>query len=223
MAAVILDSPSFPLYRVGRAPDPLAWPPIEFTGGGRFDDPRREYRVLYCAERKSGCFIETLAQFRPSLDVLARLRAMRDGNHGDDAPTSGVVADDWHLKRMIGTLRLVEGQRFLDLRHPQTLEFLRRELPELILAAQTGMPNPDLDMSTVLSTNRRLTQALSRWVHEQGLNGVVYLSRFDVSEACWALLEGVHSNEAGISRILRNDMDLLGAAHRLGLQISAIR
>jgi hypothetical protein len=42
------------LYRVGRAPDPWAWPPRAYAGedgtfGNRFDDPAGEYRLLYAS------------------------------------------------------------------------------------------------------------------------------------------------------------------------------
>lgn len=62
-----LPGPADPLYRIGREPDPLVWPPWEFVGAERFDDPeRRRYRVLYAGERYA-CFLETLANFRPHL------------------------------------------------------------------------------------------------------------------------------------------------------------
>jgi len=35
-------------------------------GQERFDDPLRQYRVLYAAAQRAGCFAETLAAFRPS-------------------------------------------------------------------------------------------------------------------------------------------------------------
>jgi len=44
-------APATALYRVGRLPDPLSWPPWEYAGSGRFDDPAGEFRVLYAAGR----------------------------------------------------------------------------------------------------------------------------------------------------------------------------
>jgi hypothetical protein len=67
-------TPRGALHRIARLPDPLAWPPWEVVGGGRFDDPRREFRVLYAAAQRRGAFVETLAQFRPALHALARLQ-----------------------------------------------------------------------------------------------------------------------------------------------------
>ncbi len=59
--------PDAPLYRVARYVDPLDWPAWEFAGQNRFDDPIREFRVLYTAERIYTCFIEILAPLRPDL------------------------------------------------------------------------------------------------------------------------------------------------------------
>ncbi|MGH2461967.1 MAG: hypothetical protein ACRDIY_24185 [Chloroflexota bacterium] len=64
---------SEPFYRLGRLPDPLAWPPWEFAGAGRFDDPFRSVRTLYAATERRACFVESLAPFRLALPVLARL------------------------------------------------------------------------------------------------------------------------------------------------------
>jgi len=69
-------------YRIGRLPDPLAWVPLEFLGGGRFDDPARRFRTRYVAESRLACFVEVLAQFRPAPEVIARLQAVT----GTDEP-----------------------------------------------------------------------------------------------------------------------------------------
>lgn len=67
-------SPRGVLYRLGRLPDPLAWPPWEYVGSGRFDDPDRAFRVLYTTAQRRASIVETLAPFRPSLDALVGLR-----------------------------------------------------------------------------------------------------------------------------------------------------
>src|SRR6266550_2696501 len=46
-------------------------PPLSVTGKSRFDDPNRQFRVLYVAERRLGCFVEALAPLRPSLNDIA--------------------------------------------------------------------------------------------------------------------------------------------------------
>ncbi len=69
-------TPRHHLYRIGRPPDPLAWPLHSVIGHERFVDPLRQYRVLYAAAQRAGCFAETLAAFRPSLASLAAERAV---------------------------------------------------------------------------------------------------------------------------------------------------
>src|SRR5262249_1527819 len=65
-----------PLHRIGRWPDP--WQPpdwahahLDGTFGNRFDDPQAYYRVIYTSSQRLGCFLETLARFRPDLTLLA--------------------------------------------------------------------------------------------------------------------------------------------------------
>lgn len=60
-----------PLYRLGRRPDPWAWPDWSYAGpdgtfGNRYDDPEASYRVLYASSERIGVFLETLARFRPA-------------------------------------------------------------------------------------------------------------------------------------------------------------
>jgi len=83
------------LWRVGRYPDPLAWTPWPFVGGGRFGDPRGVFRVLYLAEQRLACFLETLARFRVDLPLLAELAELGPGEVGDDVPRLGSIAGDW--------------------------------------------------------------------------------------------------------------------------------
>jgi hypothetical protein len=57
------------LYRLGRQPDPWAWPDWTYAGelgrfDNRYDDPRGGYRVLYASSERLAPFLETLARFR---------------------------------------------------------------------------------------------------------------------------------------------------------------
>lgn len=77
------------VYRVGRRPDPWAWPDWAHAGrdgtfGNRYDDPGAVYRVLYASSERVGTFLETLARFRPDPEVVAELRKIvgqRDDVH----------------------------------------------------------------------------------------------------------------------------------------------
>jgi predicted dehydrogenase len=72
-----IKTPTAPIFRLGRPPDP--WEPPDWsrahgdgTFGNRFDDPTGYYRVLYASSQRLSCFIETLAAFDP-MSLLAEL------------------------------------------------------------------------------------------------------------------------------------------------------
>jgi hypothetical protein len=201
-------TPSGALYRIGRWPDPLAWPPWEVVGGGRFDDPQRRFRVLYAAARRRGAFIEMLAQFRPSLEALARLQRVT-GSAGS-LPRATVPAH-WLERRAVTRLRLVPGQRWLDLRAAETREALRAELVTTLL--RLGLS--DLDLSRVLGPGRTLTQAIARWAYERGYAGLAYHSRLDQKLTLWAIFEGSAFEPVGLPEPITPDDPDLGATARL--------
>jgi hypothetical protein len=206
-------TPPGPLYRIARLPDPLAWPPREFVGGGRFDDPRREFRVLYAAAQRRGAFVETLAGFRLSLASLAQLA--RVGGDIELLQEASVPAD-WYQKRAVARLRLVPGQQWLDLREAETREALRRELVTALL--ELGLS--DLDLSRVLSPHRELTQAIASWAFERSYAGIAYASRIDASYSLWAIFEGATFEAIGLPEpIVPDDADLLAVAELFRLVI----
>jgi len=194
-------------------PDPLAWPPWEYAGSGRFDDPASEFRVLYATVQRRTAFLETLARFRPSLDVLAALQALENTN--EPMPTPRVPAG-WYHTRAVGRLRLATRQRWLDLRSFETREALRRELAQTLL--DLGLE--DLDLSGVVGPKRQLTQAIARWAYDHDYAGLVYSSRFDAALTCWAIFEGAAFEPVGLPEpILPDDPDLVSVARSLGLAV----
>ena len=201
------------LYRIGLLPDPLAWPPREYLGSGRFDDPRREFRVLYAATRRGGAFVETLARFRPLLEAIARQRQVMGADEPEPGP-KGLVPAGWYHRRAVIRLRLAPGQRWFDLRAPQTREVLRREFAPTLL--ELGFT--DLDLSAVVGPSRQLTQTIARWAHERGYAGLAYSSRLDATLGLWAIFEGAAFEAVGLPEpIVANDPDLLATARLFGL------
>ncbi len=124
-------SPQEALYRIGRLPNPLGWPPLSAVGGGRFDDPRRRFRTLYCAEQRRACFYEVLGPLRPDPETLVRMKRTGASLDSTLIPT---VPRDWCSKRAIGRLDLAPGQKWLDLRAIETREALRVELAETLVS-----------------------------------------------------------------------------------------
>ena len=96
-------TPTHSVYRVARRPD--AWQLPDWsrakdgTFGNRFDDPESEYRVLYASSQKVSCFVETLARFRPDLQLIEELRQI-EGD--DDFLPIGEVPLNWCSNRALG-------------------------------------------------------------------------------------------------------------------------
>ena len=60
--------PAGRVRRIGRMPDPWAWPPWEAqhsdnTFGNRWDDPEGVYRVVYACSQLEGAYVEVLSGF----------------------------------------------------------------------------------------------------------------------------------------------------------------
>lgn len=103
-----MPSPPAPVFRVARGDagppsDPFAPPGWERAGadgtfGNRFIDPSKvdgrpdeaRFRMIYAATQQDGAFAETIAHFRPDLEALAALRAIR-GATGEPQPLVGAI------------------------------------------------------------------------------------------------------------------------------------
>jgi hypothetical protein len=181
------------------------------VGGGRFDDPEREFRLLYTAAQRRGPFVETLAPFRPSLEILARMQ--RVASSEEPLPRTPVPAH-WYRRHAVARLRLLPGQHWLDLRAPQTRETLRAELAATLLTLRLS----DLDLSRVLGPGRTLTQTIARWAYEHGYAGLAYHSRLDHTLTLWAIFERAAFEPVGLPEpITPDDPDLVATARLFGL------
>lgn len=217
MAIQEASPPAAGLYRIGRWPDPLAWPLWEHVRGvNRFDDPLRRFRVLYTAELRLTCFLETLAPLRLSLEVVAALAQLPAGDRQDDPATKGIIPADWRFTRVIGHLIVDSGQRWPDLRAMETREALREQLATTLVA----LGYRDFDAGIALLQDRQLTQAIAQWAYDQGYQGIVYPSRFDTSLTCWAVFENARFTAIGETAIARDDPDFVEAAGRFDLTIA---
>jgi len=212
-AVVQAVPPTAPLYRVGRKPDPRAFPPRHVVGGNRFDDPLGGFRVLYAGETRLACFVETLAPLRPSVADIAALSAAA----GVAIRPSRQIPADWRSARRIARLELFSGHRWLDLRAPETCEVLRTELAGVLL--RLGMT--DFDVSGARGPSRELTQRIARWAFDWGFAGIAYRSRFDDRLDCWAIFDGGYFAPVGSPTPIRRDNpELRTAAQRLGLVVA---
>jgi hypothetical protein len=212
-------TPTAPIFRLGRRPDP--WEPPDWsrahsdgTFGNRFDDPTGYYRVLYASSQRLSCFIETLARFRPDLSLLAEL----DGIAGeDDYVPLGHVPSEWCDERWLGNCT-AQGS-YADIYSAYWVGRLRQTLASECL--KLGLE--DLDVAILQQGKpRRLTQLSSLEVYKAGLNGIYYRSRYGHDLENWALFEPFQIRKRGDSEAIRvDDPDLLAACEILRIQIGS--
>ncbi len=216
------------LFRIGRAPEPLAFPPYEFCGRNRFDDPLLTYgdaalcfRVLYFGEDRLSCFLEVLQNHRPDLAYLAHLNDLPDGDNTPDLPSdrdiiasAHFVARDVLSRKRIQQMQPDRQMQWVDLRSLTLRESLRAEFArELRDSGAT-----DLDLSAMTSGNRALTQAIARWLYEKGHGAVTYTSHFGCDYHCVALFEGASFiATSDPTAIVADDPDLGRALRLFGL------
>jgi len=219
--------PDGPVYRLGRSPDPWAWPDWSYastdgTFGNRWDDPAGSYRVLYACSQRAGAFVETLSRFRPDLEVIAALAEIE--GEEDGVPQTGVPRR-WLEGRLIGEA-LARG-RFADVGDAQSLATLRQELASR--AIHYGLS--DLDAAVIrLSAPRAFTQEASRFVYEWrdeggAFAGIRYRSRLGDQFVNWAIFEPTSEAESRLDdaaavAIEPDDPDLAEALRLLGLELT---
>ena len=206
-----------PLHRIGRWPDP--WQPpdwahahLDGTFGNRFDDPQAYYRVIYTSSQRLGCFLETLARFRPDLTLLAEFAEI-EGD--DDFTPLATVPASWLIARLIGTAQ-ADGQ-YADIYAPEWIALLRRELASIAIALGLS----ELDAATLQAGRpRQLTQEASLVVFRHGLDGIFYRSRYGHSIENWAIFEPFPLSNMSATGIVADDPDLQSALRIHGLTMT---
>lgn len=223
-------SPDGPLYRIGRRPDPWAFPDWANVGsdgtfGNRWDDPGGVYRVLYASSSRLGALVEVLARFRPDPHILEALREI-EADEVDATRPPGELEAAWLERRCLGVAR-VDGQ-FVDVGHSSSLARLRQALASRVL--HHGLD--DLDAATIrLSAPRRFTQEVSRHVYDHSTReghrryaGIAYRSRLGDEFRNWAIFEPPGRmlpwiGEPETEPIEPDDPDLVRALDLLGVRL----
>ncbi len=212
------------VFRIGRGPDPWAFPdwsrasPDDGTFGHRYDDPLGHYRVLYASSQRLATLVETLAHFRPDPSVLAAV--IEEGGGEPSTVPAGHIKRDWLAPRVMGVARIAGS--FADIGHASSIEHLRRALADRVL--HYGLR--DLDAAAIrMSVPRRFTQEISRHVFEhseegqRAFAGICYRSRLGDGFENWALFEPAQLEVVAVEALLSDDPDLQRALELLGLQI----
>ncbi|MBL8126802.1 MAG: RES family NAD+ phosphorylase [Chloroflexia bacterium] len=203
------------IYRIGRAPEPRAWPPANIEG--RYSHPDGAVRVLYGASERRAAFLETLQSFRPALADLAALQHVSDDLVDFPVALSpGKIPDDY-FRRLLATFRVDAAEPILDLCSPATHKLLRHELAVALLA---GGYSGEFNFGEVIGSDYRLTQLIASWAHNHGFTGVAYPSAHDHSLTCWAVFSTASVILVGEPvPILRDDPDLHWAATLFGVRV----
>lgn len=246
---VTVSPPPGGVYRLSRGPaepfDPPEWERAQEDGtfGNRFDDPsakdgtrpEERFRVIYCATQRGATFGETVARFRPDLDLLASLDVISDEESVAEAlagavdpkdPRRGLILADWRLKRRIGHTVLDPSLGFVDIASAETMQYLRNALAPL--ADQLGLS--DVDLGSVTGSNRSFTQECARYLHDQTDDvgnpvyaGIRYPSRLKSDWECWAVFDDRIRHASGHpgfpTTFHADDEDLMEVARLFNLTI----
>jgi hypothetical protein len=219
---VTLASTSLPnaIFRVARSPV-WGWPDWAYAGSdgtfnNRYDDPGSLYRVLYASRSAYGCYLETLARFRPDLALYAELHEIEgDG----DTVEPGIVPWAWRKERRVGMARA--SGTYADVLAAESIAYFRRTLAREVLDLQMS----DLDAASLqMSVPRSLTQRVSLLAFDAGFDGVYYHSKYGNDVENYAIFEGRVFFEDEIESTIRSDDEELAralATHRLVLERSA--
>ena len=199
------------LFRIGRRPDPLDWPPVQFVGYGRYDDPEGIVSTLYAAVTRRTVFLETLDKFRVNPLLLALLAdefgtdaSAISGDINAVETTLGTIAPDY-FNKLIVRFRIASGRRWLDVRAPETQEHLRRILAREIAVLGFGKR---FVLGDLLAHEHAVTQLIARWAIDNAFDGIAYSSCHDPSLTCWAIFEGTQLARLGEPEaIAKTDLD----------------
>ena len=208
------------LYRIGRAPDPLAFPPLAFCGTGRYDDPLRQRSVLYAAVDRRAAFLETLDAYRADLTALADRDAALTPKSGAPGQPVRTIIPARFFSRQIVRFSVGANQRWLDVRSPETHTILRDELRDELTQLGFG---PRFVLGDLLSNHHHVTQLVAGWALRHRFHGLAYASCHDPALTCWAIFEGADVLPIEPGQLLRaDDPDLLAVASLWGLEIPRV-
>lgn len=175
-------------WRVGYHRDPLRLAPIplsDYAFGHRFDDAKRRFRTLYCAEHPQTCLMEVLADYRPDHAAMQRHLELYGPEAVEDFPPEPVTRS-WREQNVLVPVELEDPSAALvDLTDPAVRQDL--EIRHAHLLVEHGMNH--LDLHEITSSRRIITQTIAAQIYDQGACGIRFPSRLN-GQPCLALIEG---------------------------------
>jgi len=156
--------------------------------------------VLYASSVRLGCFLETLARYRPDIALYVELHGIAGE---DDFVPPGIVPREWLNGRRMGSAD--RHGTFADIGAAEWISKLRHGLAALLISLGV----PDFDASVLQrSAPRILTQRISEFVYGEGFDGIRYLSKYGNDIENWALFEPVDLTARNQRDIPPDDADL---------------
>lgn len=188
------------LWRVGYYADPLGFTPLElYQFSHRFDDFRRCFRTIYCAESPETCLREVLADFRPNLAARCR-HVERYGPEAAEDFTPQPVTARWRAQHvLVPVVPRLDGP-LIDLTDVPTRQEIEERNIELLL--EHGMDH--LDLHEITTSRRVITQTIAADLFDRGASAVRFPSRLD-GRACIAVFEKRGTVEAAGGPIALTD------------------
>ena len=165
------------LWRVGYHADPLGYTPWElYQFNHRFDDVRRRFRTVYCAQSPETCLREVLADFRPNLAAMRR-HVERYGPEAAHDFTSEPVTARWRAQHVLVPVVLQLDGPLIDLTELPTRREVENRDIELLL--EHGLEH--LDLHEITTSRRVVTQTIAADLFDRGASAVRFPSRLDGS------------------------------------------
>ena len=157
--------------------------------------------------------METLARFRVDPKLASELATI-EGD--DDFYPLGEVPLEWFSLRMIGVAKL--NGTFADVCSAEWISRLQVKMtPHL---ANFGLK--DFDASTIQSSSQReVTQMVSRFVYESGADGIAYPSKYGHDLQNWAIFEPFKVQIQDPEPLPTDDPDLLKCLKLLHLKLGS--
>ncbi len=190
---------------------------------GRFDDPRRSYRTIYCAADRMTALYEVLAPFRLSATFLNERAAMPPSPSWveplpEEETDAGRVPLSWQQRKVLAPARIQLLRGYLiNLDSVPIREQIVRKYPWLFREHAVDY----LDRDVIQGKSKELTRALGL-LYEEGAAGVCYPSK--LNGVCAALFERrarlIPSGR--LERLTKPIPEFQQACHDLGLSFGPL-
>jgi hypothetical protein len=128
----------------------------------RFDDARRRFRTVYCAERPETSLREVLADFRPNLSAQRAFAEAFGAAALEDLPAAPVTAR-WREEHLLASAELVLDGELIDLTDPAVRADLEQRHASLLI--EHGLAH--LDLHEITSRRRVVTQTIAADLFER--------------------------------------------------------